>query len=77
MTNMRKPRLVEFKVSFVLPEDATVAEARDYVEDAVSTLHGSLKPITAAELPDLSDYDPMSELDGDTVRVTRLQKRKP
>jgi len=64
-----KPKRVTFKVSFALPEEATVAEARAYVEDAVATMKGCLRPYGwNIEYPD--DGDPMSELDEDTVRVT-------
>lgn len=66
---------VTFKVSFILPEGATVGRARDYVEDAVSTMNGSLMPY-GADHEDPDAGDPMSYLDGDTVRVTRLNQKK-
>ena len=70
---MTQSRRITFKVSFILPGDATIAEARNYIEDAVSTLKGSLMPYGIdPERP--YEGDPMSELDGDTVRVTQHKR---
>jgi hypothetical protein len=66
---------ISFKVSFVLPEAATVANAREYVVNAVSTLKGGLQPPghgPGGYDPD-EDGDPMFELDEKTVRVVRIK----
>jgi hypothetical protein len=36
---------ISFTVSFVLPDDASVDEARDYVADAVGTYCKSYRPL--------------------------------
>lgn len=65
------PRIVKFRVEFPLPPGATIPEAQAYVEEAVSTWRGSLRPPGSYEPDD--EGDPMYGLDGDTVRVTRLK----
>jgi hypothetical protein len=67
-----KPRRVYFTVSFLLPEDATVAEAREYVADAVSTMKGCYRPPCALGPDDPGDA--MFCLDGDSVKVTRQSR---
>lgn len=65
-----KRRRVEFVVSFDLPPGAVVSEARSYVANAVATYHGSLRPPDGYFTGD--EGDPMFQLDGASVRVTRL-----
>lgn len=65
---------VEFKVSFPLPPDATIADARAYVVDAVATMRGCYRP--AGAYGDDDPGDPMQPLDGDKVRVTHIRKRR-
>jgi hypothetical protein len=62
---------VEFKVSFLLPPLATVAHAKNYVVDAVSTMCGCYRP-----MENDGQGEPMSELDRNSVQVTRIQKRR-
>lgn len=69
------PRRVAFRVSFVLPDGATIADARAYTEDAVATMKGCLMPY-GVDPEDPNVGDPMADLDGDTVRVTKLRKRR-
>jgi hypothetical protein len=73
---MRKKR-VEFRVSLVLPPDATAADAKDYVDYAVRIMCGGLNPgydASGEENPYLAD--PMFFLDDETVRVTAIRKTK-
>ena len=69
-------RRIEFRVSLVLPDGASVADARDYVLDAVATMRGCYRPPGGHHADDPGD--PMFALDSRSVRVTRLQKaRRP
>lgn len=54
----------EFRVSLVLPEGVTVAEAREYVHEAVACWRGGMLP---------EDTPTMFDADMDTLRVTRLR----
>lgn len=67
---MKGSKRVEFKVSLVLPPEATVANTRDYIEDAVASFKGILRP------PWAEGGDPLFELDGNTVKVTAIRKPK-
>ena len=64
---MKKPKRVEFLVSFDLPPGCSVAEAQDYVADWVATGKGTLRPpgVYGEEDPG----DPMFQLDRDSVKV--------
>lgn len=59
-----------FKVCLQRPEGATREDVRSYIEDAICSWAGSLKP------PDLDpedpDGDPMFNLDRDSVTVGKL-----
>jgi hypothetical protein len=69
------PKTVEFRVSFPLPAGATVADAREYVDEAVTTWRGSLcPPGGGGSLDDDHPGDPMWGLDADRVKVTRLRR---
>jgi hypothetical protein len=68
------PKTVEFKVAFPLPDRITVADAREYVEDAVLSWRDTLRPPRAYGPDD--DGDPMWWLDRDSVKVTRLRRLK-
>ena len=65
---------VDFKVSLELPDDATLKDAKEYVESAVRTMKGELKPASMADDED-PYYDAMFYLDPDSVRVTQLKKK--
>jgi hypothetical protein len=62
----------KFVVELELPEDASVAEAKQYIKDAVSSWHGSLFP--GSEEGEYADADPMFDLDGDTIVVKSLRR---
>ena len=53
----------DYRVSLVRPDGVTVAEMREYIEDAVASMKGGGNPDEA-----------IFYLDGDTVRCTRLRK---
>jgi hypothetical protein len=61
---------VSFKVSFELPENATINDAYHYVEDSVASWHGSLRP--AESYGDNDPGDPMFNLNSDTVTVEKV-----
>lgn len=65
-----RPRKVAFQVSFLLPEGATVRDARNYVHDAISEWKGSLRPPRSYNPND--EGDPFFSLDRDSIRVTRV-----
>lgn len=67
-------RRVNFTVSFALPRGASVADAREYVDDAVATWRGSLRYPGGYGEDDPGD--PMFGLDNSTVRVTHKYKQK-
>lgn len=60
-------RRVAFIVSFELPDGADRDDAQTYVEEAVSSFQGSLRPPGA--YGDDDDGDPMFCLNSDSVRV--------
>jgi hypothetical protein len=64
---------VSFAVSFELPPDATIKQAREYVDEAVSCWHGSLEP-KGADLGDgtFTEGHPMSALKDKTVKVAEI-----
>lgn len=62
---MKKRKRITVKVSFELPEGATVRAAQAYIADAVGSWHGSLKPTGHED----GDGDPMFDLDPDTIKV--------
>jgi hypothetical protein len=51
-------KIVAFHVEFRLPPGATPAAARAYIESALLTERGFLRP-----------EDPMSEFDGDSIEI--------
>jgi hypothetical protein len=68
----KNAKRIRFSVSFELPEDASVAEARIYVMEAVRSWSGSLCPPGSSNgdyPPTINDGDPMYNLKADTVRV--------
>ena len=70
---MARQRRVEFKVSLLLPPDAIVAEAQDYVREAVEAWQGQCRPPGAYD--DIEDPgDPMHALNPDSVRVTKITR---
>lgn len=66
-------RLARFVVEFELPAGATKTDAREYVDDAVCSMRGALRPAGAYGDDDLGDA--MFYLDTTTVRVTFFRKR--
>lgn len=59
-----------FRVSLMLPDTVSDAMVIDYIADAVKSWKGQLKPESAME--DDSDwYDPLTDIDEDTVKVER------
>ena len=70
----KQGRRITFAVSLVLPSGARVAAMREYIEEAVATWHGQLRPPGAHD--DLDPGDPLFNLDADSVRVTHLRSRK-
>jgi hypothetical protein len=69
---MTKQKTAAFVVSFPLPEGATVAEARGYVEEAVQIWRGQCRPAGADGNND-DPGDPMWGLDDSRVRVVNLR----
>lgn len=69
-------RKAEYRVTFDLPEGATLADGKLYVLDAVSSLRGSLQPpgYGPGGPDDAEEGDPMHGLDPDTVRVARITR---
>lgn len=57
-------RKAEYRVTFDLPEGATLADGKAYVLDAVSSYKGGLDHVN----------NPMSWLDQNTVRVARITR---
>lgn len=64
-----------FRVSLSVPDDCTVAMAREYIMDAVGTMRGSYRPPGAYddEYDGGDPGDPRYRIDGDSVRVTRIK----
>lgn len=67
----RKQKRVVFAVSFALPESATIAEAKTYVDESVCTWRGSLRP--PGSYDDDDPGDPMFGLDCTTIQVRRIK----
>ena len=67
-------RRVTFRVSFLLPPSATIADARAYIVDAVSTMKGCYRPPGGYD--DTDPGDAMWNLDRATVKVTRIKEAK-
>jgi len=63
---------VEFKVSLEQPAGATIEDIRDYIDTAITTWWGQLRP--PGSYDDNDPGDPLWYLDETTVRVTRLRK---
>lgn len=70
MTRKKLIKPVRVMVSFDLPEDATMTEAKEYVLNAVITYCGSLMP-NPCNMGDgtWEDGDPMFDLDRSSVKV--------
>ena len=72
----KKEERWEFKVSLVPPPGATKSETREYIEDAVATMKGSLRPDGAdADFGFGSRGDPLFYLDGDKVKASIIRKK--
>lgn len=67
-----KSRKVRFKVEFDLPGDARISEAREYVEAAIHSYAGGLKPPGADESDPRGN--PMFDLDRTTIRITKMNR---
>ena len=55
---MHKAKRSAFLITVDIPEGCTTKEMKDYIEEAVTTWHGSMDP-----------EHPLFNLDGDSVRV--------
>lgn len=64
---------IKVMVSLVLPDGATRKNAVDYVEDAVATMHGCLRP--DGWDGEGGEGDPMFYLDSESVRATDTQEK--
>jgi hypothetical protein len=63
---------ITFKVEFKRPPRATIAEMKEYIEDAVQSWRGQLYPGYLGQFEGKEDEpNPMWELDPDTVKVRR------
>lgn len=69
-------KLVEFKVSLPLPVGATLADAQEYILEAVQTWRGQLRPPSYDEIV-IDDGHPMYYLNYQRVKVTRIRRPKP
>ena len=65
----KSPRRLQFVVEIDQPEDATITDVHNYIDDAVGTWCGQLRPPEA--LGDDDPGDPLWNV-GKTVRVNRL-----
>lgn len=66
-------RRIKILVSFDLPEGATRQQAVDYVEDAVSTMHGCYRPDNWDG--EGGEGDPMFYLDSESVKATDTREK--
>ncbi len=66
-------RRIKIHVSFDLPEGVTRERAVLYVEDAVATMKGCLRPDNWDG--EGSEGDPMFYLDGDTVKAVDSREK--
>lgn len=64
-----------FLVRLKVPPGATIGDVRHYIEEAVSTWRGSLRPPNAYGYEDDEPGDPLFELDVDSVKVRHIRKR--
>lgn len=67
-----KRRPSRFQVELIVPEEATIADIRDYIEDAVQSWRGQTRPPGS-----YSDEDPGAavwHLDPTTVKVTSIRR---
>ncbi len=72
-TEMR-PRMIAFLVSFRCPEGASARECRAYVEEAIKTQRGSLRPPGSHDEAD--DGDPMWSLDEASVKIRKFHAKR-
>lgn len=69
-----RSRKISFLVEFTRPKGATVDECRTYIDEAVTTWRGQLRPVGG--LSDEDPGDPMWSLEPDTVKVRQHIKPK-
>jgi hypothetical protein len=69
MPKKPKSKKLSFTVSMTRPDGALIEDCRAYIQDAVSTWHGGLRP--PGGYGDDDPGDPMFKLDSDSVKVKR------
>jgi hypothetical protein len=69
-----KPKRLAFKVMLTLPDGVTIDQMKGYILDAVATMKGSYRPPGGYGAEDTGD--PLFKLDGDAIKVTRLNPRR-
>lgn len=69
----KRMKSIEFKVSFILPPSATIADAEAYLYDAVGTMKGCYRPPNS--INDKDPGDPMWDLDSTTLKVVKLRDK--
>lgn len=67
-------RRMEFRVSLVPPSGVDAARLRAYIEEAVGTWCGQLRPMGG--YGDDDPGDPLFHLDRDSVKVSRIHRRR-
>jgi hypothetical protein len=70
-----KQRRVAFRVEFDLPYNATIKDARAYLDDAVGSMYGSYRPPGTYDETDPGD--PFWAFDPDTLKITQIKEPKP
>lgn len=69
----RRPRRQSFRVDLVVPSEATIAEVREYIVDAVRTWRGQARP--PGSYSDDDPGDPIWFLDANTVKVVAVRPK--
>lgn len=70
---MLKTKRINFKVSLVVPPGATIADVREFIDDAVACWAGQCRPDGWDGQDSLGD--PMHRFDNKTLRVTQIRSR--
>jgi hypothetical protein len=71
---MAKQHRIEIVVSFLIPDDATIDDCVNYVDDAVSSMCGSYRPDNFDG--EGGEGDPMFYLDSDSVKAVYLSRKE-